>query len=240
MARLLFLFILISVGNFFRFIFLGVFDLKQILLLSMFPIGAALIFFIQKWLAKRDTTYIPLNEVKGEWNTTIYNRLAGRKMVYKGQKKVGEYKRFYFKWWQKIVNDVLEGNGTWYLNLSFISPDEEKIDIVETKNELFKAYQEWEVRRDGFIRGKIKTDYSIKNSVKLKEALILELGEESYYYQSYKIGSEIHVLQDGKVIASGKRSGFFSSTYHFHLQEEKEEHEVFLVLTYVLFHYVYK
>ncbi|MEA3318588.1 MAG: hypothetical protein U9Q88_01080 [Bacillota bacterium] len=241
MGKLLFLFIIGTIGMTLRFFIMGEFELDQIFILFLFPVGACVLWFVHKWMVRRDVNYIPSNTDE-IWNTHMGERYStGVKQLYKGKDKVAVYRRFYQHRWQHWVNEVVEGDGNWYMNLSFELDEAGKVEFVEKQSSLFKNNTSWRIKRDGETVGKVKTEFSMKNAAKLKEALTVEIDDKVIYYQSFGIGSATDVLIDGHVIGKGKRSEVLRSKYHFELvDDDYAKLEEVLVMVFILFNYVHK
>ncbi|HWO95890.1 MAG TPA: hypothetical protein VNM45_06075 [Bacillus sp. (in: firmicutes)] len=240
MERLLFLFIIGAIGMTLRFVILGKFEWNQVLTLFLFPIGAIVVWFIHRWMIERDSNYKP-KQIDENWNTYLGERYStGKKLLYKGTQRKGEYHRFYQHWWQHLFNEVIEGGGKWYMNLSFELQGGDKIKFIEQKKKKLRFNETWHIVQHDQIIGKVKTDYSMKNAAKLQEGLTLEMNDKVYYFKSFGIGSETEVLLDNKVIAKGKRSDSLRYKYHFEITEGYEELEPTLMMTYILFNYVHK
>lgn len=223
-----------------RFVIVGKFEWDQVLTLFLFLIGAVVVWFIHRWMIKRDSNYKP-KQIDDIWNTYMGERYStGKKLLYKGNQKKGEYHRFYQHWWQRLVNEVIEGGGKWYMNLSFELQSGDEITFVEQKKKKLRLNETWHIIQNDQVIGKVKTDYSMKNATKLQEGLTLELNNKVYYFKSFGIGSKTEVLLDNKVIAKGKRSDLLHSQYHFEVMEGYEELEPMLMITYILFNYVHK
>lgn len=238
MARMFFLFVIITIGIGLRYLFLGKFEWDQAYILFFFPGGALALWFIQKRMIKRDAEYVPKQPVEG-WSTYLGERYSpGPKFLYKGTQLAAEYHRFYPKWWQKTVNEIVEGDGKWYMNLSF-DLGNNKVVFLEKNDKKIRFNESWEIVENGKAIGQVRTDYSWKNSARLREGLILEAGDQAFYYKSSTLDTKTEVLYDGRVIARGKRSEILKSEYHFHVDQEFAEIEPLLSMTYILFNYVH-
>lgn len=240
MGRLLFIFIIGAIGMTLRFVILGKFEWDQVFTLFFFPIGAILVWFVHRWMIKRDLNYKP-KQTDENWNTYMGERYStGKKFLYKGSQRKGAYHRFYKHWWQHVFNEVIEGDGKWYMNLSFELQDGDRIKFIEQRKKKFRSNETWHTVKNDKIIGKVKTDYSMKNTVKLREGLTLEMNDKVYYFKSFGIGSKTEVLLNNKMIAKGERSDSLRSKYHFEIIEGDEEVELLLMMTYILFNYVHK
>jgi hypothetical protein len=236
---LLALFVVGAIGMTLRFILLGKLEWNQLFILLLFPIGAASILLIKRWQIKRDSNYQP-NETHDIWYTHMGERYStGKKLLFKGSQKIGEFRRFYPHWWQRIVNEVIEGDGKWYMNLSFTLHNGSLIQFVEQKQKKIHFNQTWHIIQNEEVIVTVRTDYSLKNAAKLQEGLILEIHNQTFYFQSFGIGSHTKVLMDDEVIAIEERSHLLRFQYQFEVKEGFEEIELLLVMTYVLFNYVH-
>jgi hypothetical protein len=231
LGRLLLLFVVGAIAMTARFFILGVYDWEQMLTLLLFPAGALVLFFIRLWELHQEACYVP-KSTQNVWHTYTREKYATNvKILYKGTEQIATYQRFYRHWWQKVVTMILEGEGKWYMNLSFTMQDNSQITFVEQQSSIWKANEMWHIVRDGEIIGSVKTDYSLKNAVKLQEGLFLQLGDTTYYYKSFGIGSKTEVLREGTVIATGKRITRWEYSF--------DGEDLPLVMTYILFNYVF-
>lgn len=165
--------------------------------------------------------------------------LFREKILYKGNVKQGEFHRFYQRWWQHAFNEVVEGDGKWFMNLSFHLQNGDHFTFVDQKKKIFRSNGTWHIYQNDQMIGKVKTDYSLKNAAKLQEGLFLELEDNTYYYKSISIDSKTEVLLGNRVIATGKRSSLLKSQYHFEAIESFKEIETLLMVTFILFNYVH-
>lgn len=241
MGKLLLFFVVGTIGITLRFFIIGEFEWNQAFLLLLFPIGAVVVWFIHRWMVRKDINYKPANTDE-HWSTHLGERYStGVKQLYKGTEKVADYHRFYQHRWQHFVNEVVEGDGNWYMNLTFNLAGEEKISFVEQRSSLFRNNTKWKIMQDGEPIGEVKTEYSIKNATKLKEALTVEIDDKVISYQSFGIGSATDVLIDNRVVGKGKRSEVLRSKYTFELVDNQySELEQILVMGFILFNYVHK
>lgn len=234
------LFITGLIGISLRYIILGKFEWNQLLILLLLPIATFAAYLIRKWQRKKDEKYEPSETREQVWYTHLFERsYSGKKKIFKGNNIIGEYYRYFPHKWQYIVSDMLNnGKKDLYLNLNF-SLHNISVQIFQPKIKWLKANHEWNIIQDGVVIGNIKTDYSLKNTVKLREGLILNYQNETYYFKSFGIGSETKVFKEDEVIAFGKQSEFLRYQYEFEVKEGYEEIEPILLMTYILFNYVY-
>ena len=238
-GRLLFLFMIGAIGLLLRFIFLEKFAWNQLFTLLLFPVGALILWLIMRWQILRDSNFNPIYETNS-YHTHMGERYSsGKKVLFKGKQKIGEFHRFYPKWWQRVVNEILEGDGKWYMNLSFNLHNESEVRFIHLKGKKIQSNESWHIVKNEQLIGKVTTDCSLKNATKLKEGIILEIDEEIYYFTSFGIGSETKVVINNEVIATGGRSNSLRFQYHFDVKEGHREIESLLVMTYILFNYVH-
>jgi hypothetical protein len=164
---------------------------------------------------------------------------TGKKRLFKGDKKMGEFRRFFPRPWQRIVNSILSDRNQWYLNLSFTFADGTSVQIIEKRDKLFRINTMWNMVQNGSVVAVARTDYSWKNKLKLRERMIVEIEGKTLFFQSPEMVSRTEVWLDGKMIAEGKRSQLLRWRYTFRVSEGYEEWERLLVTAYVLFNYAY-
>jgi hypothetical protein len=241
LGRLLFLFFIALLGIILRYIILGEFEWEHIVIVSFFLVGAFFLLIFIKWRVSLDEKYIPAQSEKKLWTTRIGERHSkGRKMLYFGETKRGEYRRYYAKWWHKIIVDILEGDGQWYMNLAVKWEDEDEIRFIDQTEKVWKLNWGWKIIQDSKEIGVIKTDFSLKNSTKLKEKFCLHYNGSLYEFYSSSIGSNIKVKKGGEMVAEGGQCEFLKNRYYFDVKEKFQHHENLLVMTYLLFNYVHK
>ncbi|TFJ91242.1 tubby C-terminal domain-like protein [Lentibacillus salicampi] len=235
MSRLIVLFIAGFIGLSLRYIILGEFELNQLLLLLMFPIASVLLLFIMKWQYNKDRDFQP---DKGENN--MVTRLGDRvsttsKQMYKDELQIGSYHRSYNSWWKRIVADVMDNSGQWYLNLSFSLLNNDQVIFKQKNENKIRGNKLWVIYHNGKEVGTVHTDYSIKNSAKLKENLYLEYGQNTYQFKSFGIGAKTEIYNNDNTVATGNRIG--NSVYQLVMDSENKHHSEMLFLVYILFNY---
>ncbi|WP_277680007.1 tubby C-terminal domain-like protein [Gracilibacillus dipsosauri] len=235
MSNLLILFIFGFIGLSLRFIIIGEFELDQLFLLLLFPIASILVYFIMKWQYNKDCNYEPR---MGERDlvTRLGDRVSTtKKKMYHGKKLIGTYQRFYNRWWKRVVADIMNNPGLWYLNLTFSLSNGEEI-VFKKKNETkIRGNNEWIIYLNNEGIGTVKTDYSLKNIGKLKESLYLEYKGNTYHYQSSSIRSVTEISVRGSKIATGERVS--GSVYELTVNDSHEKEAQMLFMVYILFNY---
>lgn len=239
LGRLWLFFVVASIGMALRFLVLGKFEWGQLLIVSGFLAGVLLIWGIERWQAWRDASYEGAED-EDVWHTHMAERFwTGKKRLFKGTKKMGEFWRFFPLPWQRIVNSILSDQNQWYLNLSFAFADGTSVQIIEQREKLFRVNDTWHIVQNGAVVAVARTDYSWKNKLKLRERMIVEIQGKTLFFQSPEMVSRTEVWLDGKMIAEGKRSRLLRWRYTFRVNEGYEEWERLLVAAYVLFNYAY-
>lgn len=235
LSNLLILFIFGFIGLSLRFIIIGEFELDQLFLLLLFPIASILVYFIMKWQYNKDRNYEPR---MGERDlvTRLGDRVSTtKKKMYHGKKLIGTYQRFYNRWWKRVVADIMNNPGLWYLNLTFSLSNGEEI-VFKKKNETkIRGNNEWIIYLNNEGIGTVKTDYSLKNIGKLKESLYLEYKGNTYHYQSSSIRSVTEISVTGSKIATGERVS--GSVYELTVNDSHEKEAQMLFMVYILFNY---
>lgn len=235
LSNLLILFIFGFIGLSLRFIIIGEFELDQLFLLLLFPIASILVYFIMKWQYNKDCNYEPR---MGERDlvTRLGDRVSTtKKKMYHGKKLIGTYQRFYNRWWKRVVADIMNNPGLWYLNLTFSLSNGEEI-VFKKKNETkIRGNNEWIIYLNNEGIGTVKTDYSLKNIGKLKESLYLEYKGNTYHYQSSSIRSVTEISVTGSKIATGERVS--GSVYELTVNDSHEKEAQMLFMVYILFNY---
>ncbi|WP_283152708.1 tubby C-terminal domain-like protein [Guptibacillus hwajinpoensis] len=237
MGKLLLLFVVGFIGLSLRYLLLGKFEMDQLLLLMGFPVAAILILFVMKWQHKKDLAFQPEAD-DGRMVTRLGDRVsAAPKRVFDGQELVGEYKRIYYSKWKRVVADIMDSPGRWFLNLAFSSEDGHHI-ILKGKNEnRLRGTNEWLIFSNNDEVGSIQMDYSVKNVAKLKESLYLNYYDHTYQYQSFGIGSKIVIRRDDHKIGEGKRTELGNSIYKLEMKDTYGEEAHVLFMGYILFNY---
>ncbi len=237
---LLFLFVG-AIGLTLRFIILDKFEWQQLFLVLLFLVTAIAFWFIHRWMLKKDVNYEP-TESDHRWNTYMRERFStGKKYLYQGSEKKGEYQRFYDHWWQHMINEIIAEKGIWYLNLSLQMIDGDFIYFIQQKKKKkFRVSETWHILKDDQLIGKITTDFSMKNAAKSNEGLFLQLHDQAYYFKSLGVGSKTEIILGDHVIGEGKRSDVGRYQYNFEVTEGYEDIESFLMMTFIVFNYVHK
>ncbi|PFG12237.1 hypothetical protein ATG70_0414 [Bacillus sp. es.036] len=237
MNKLLLLFIVGFIGLAFRYLVLGKFELDQLLLLLSFPVGAILIVFIMKRQQNKDRTFQP-----GVDEIHMVTRLGDRvsevpKQLYDRQELLGSYKRFYNSRWKRVVADIMDSPGRWFLNLAFSSEDGNEIVLQAKNDKPLRDTTEWLILFNDSEVGKIQMDYSVKNVASLKESLYLEYRNQTYHYTSFGIGAKTKISTNNHTIAEGERAELGNSIYAFDIDDTYKEDAEILFMGFVLFNY---
>ncbi|WP_166000691.1 hypothetical protein [Bacillus sp. Cs-700] len=236
MNKLLLLFIVGFIGLALRYLVLGEFEVDQLLLLLSFPVGAILIVFIMKRQQNKDRSFQP-----GVDEIHMVTRLGDRvsevpKQLYDRQELLGSYKRFYNSRWKRVVADIMDSPGRWFLNLTFSSEDG-KIVLLAKNDKPLRDTTEWLILLNDNEVGKIQMDYSVKNVATLNESLYLEYRNQTYHYTSFGIGATTKISTNNDTIAEGKRAELGNSIYALDIDDTYKEEAEILFMGFVLFNY---
>ncbi|MFC3040844.1 hypothetical protein ACFOGI_11350 [Virgibacillus xinjiangensis] len=235
MGRLIVLFIFGFIGLSLRYIFLGEFEGSQLLLLLMLPAGSVILLFIMKWQYNKDRDFLP---VQGEnhLSTRLGDRVSTTtKQLYKGETSIGTYHRVYNSWWKRVIADVLDNPGQWYLNLSFSLANNDQVMFQQKGENKIRGNKYWVVYHNEQRAGTIQTDYSLKNSAKLKESLFLEVGKNTYQFKSSGMNAKTEINRDDRTVATGDRT--MNSVYQLIMHSDDEPTPELLFMAFILFNY---
>ncbi|MBM7660237.1 hypothetical protein JOC85_001004 [Bacillus mesophilus] len=205
MSRLLVLFIAGFIGMSLRYILNGEFEANQLFTLLLFPVGSIFLLFVMKYQYNKDRDFKP--EPQDQYMVTMMGDRVSRtkKHMYLNTDHIGSYQRCYSRWWKRVVADVMDNPGQWYLNLNFSLSNGDTVTFKGRNENNLKGNSEWIIYRNDRQIGTVSTDYSLKNATKLQEGLFLEYGDQTYYYKSFGIGSRTEISLDDSVIATGER-----------------------------------
>lgn len=237
MLQMIMFFCIGIIGIGLRFLILGKFEWYQLFIVSLFLLAAFIFRFIEKWQKKRDEQFKPHQPQNDILYTYMMERFStGRKLLFKGNQKIGEYSRIYSRKWHQWMNQLFLIPG-WHLNLIFTLHDRGTVKFIKKKISPFN--QMWHIVENGQVIGTVKTDVTLKNSAKLKEQCILQIYDETFIFRSLSIQSRTEVLKDDRIAAIGTKP---FSRFQYQIQVEKEYHEIepYLMMTYILFNYAFK
>ncbi len=158
------------------------------------------------------------------------------KQLYDRQELLGSYKRFYNSRWKRVVADIMDSPGRWFLNLTFSSEDG-KIVLLAKNDKPLRDTTEWLILLNDNEVGKIQMDYSVKNVATLNESLYLEYRNQTYHYTSFGIGATTKISTNNDTIAEGKRAELGNSIYALDIDDTYKEEAEILFMGFVLFNY---
>ncbi|WP_156320955.1 hypothetical protein [Bacillus sp. JCM 19041] len=205
MSKLLLLFSAGFIGFTLRFIFIGEFELNQLLLLLSFPLAAILIYFIMKWQFNKDRNYHPDGQTHG-FTSRFGDRVSSSiKQIYYGQTYLGSYRREYTNRWKRIVADMMKNPGIWYLNLSFslTNGDQITFQLKDEKNK--RSDYEWIIHKNGEQVGFVQTNQAIKSKSNMKPFMRLTYRGSIYDYDAPIVGARTEIHYQDEIIAVGDR-----------------------------------
>lgn len=236
MTRLLALFLAGFIGLSLRFIYIGEFELNQLLFLGSLPLFSVVVALIMKRQYTKDEEYTPPS-----YSTAISTRLSDRvwdkpKPVFKDQKKIATYQRVYEKWWQRYVADLMNRPGIWYLKLLISFEDGTTITIREMKKK--DGNRSWGIYQDEKEIGSMQVDQSLKTAKDQMRKLYVQFDERHYELHSFLVGSQISLFDTDQEIAKGDRIERSIRELTFTKQLDIEEEQQ-LIPTYLFFNYIF-
>lgn len=234
------LFIVGFVGLFLRYLVMDEFEINQLLLLLVFPVASVLVLVIMKWQYNKDRDFQPPSG--GENRVTrLGDRISATpKQMYRGDVHIGTYRRFYHKWWKRIVADVANANaGAWYLNLSFSLSNGDHIQFIGINENKIRGNNGWVIWQNDRETGTIRTDFTMKKVAGLNESLYLEYGDDFYSFQSFGAGSKNNIYHHDTLVATGEKAGAMKLVYEFMLVADSDDAEM-LFMVYILFNYQFR
>jgi len=233
LSKLIVLFIAGFIGLSLRYIILGDFEIDQLLSLLLFPAGSMLVFFILKWQYNKDRDFQP-NQSKNKMVTRLGDRVSTTpKQMYRDKVHIGSYHRFYDKWWKRIIADIFDHPGHWYLNLTFTLHNGDRVVFKGENEHKVLGNMKWVIYKNDKEAGSINTDYSVKKSVKLLKSLYLQYGNNTYHFKSYSLRSKTEIYYDNHVIATGERAE--GAVYELTIDPALKHDWEMLFMVYILF-----
>jgi hypothetical protein len=235
LSKLIVLFIAGFIGLSLRYIISGEFEIDQLLSLLLFPAGSMLVFFILKWQYNKDRDFQP-NQSKNKMVTRLGDRVSTTtKQMYRDKVHIGSYHRYYNKWWKRIIADVFDDQGRWYLNLIFTLHSGDRVVIKGENDNKIIGNIAWVIYKNDKKVGTISTDYSVKNAIKFLESLHLQYGNNTYHFKSYSLRSKTEIYYDNYVIATGERAE--GAVYELTIDPALTHDWEMLFMVYILFNY---
>ncbi len=236
MTRLLVLFLAGFIGLLLRFVYVGEFELNQLLLLILFPIGAIVIALITRKQYINDQEYRPPAEMLTR-STRLADRVSDQpKPIFSNQHKIATYQRVYEKWWQRYVADGMGRPGNWYLKLHISFEDGPTLTIQELQKK--QANRTWGIYQNEKQIGSIAVDQSLKTVKDQQRKLFVQYENRHYEWQSALIGSRASLFDAHQEIAIGDRKERSIRALRFTAQLDSEEEQL-LTTTYLFFNYIF-
>ncbi|MCT2344653.1 tubby C-terminal domain-like protein [Niallia taxi] len=234
MIHLNFIFLLILIGTFLRFLVYGEFDASSIVLASLFPITSVLMYIAASYLAKKEQAYSP--KYDDSWSFYVLQKLLHTpKPLFKGKEKKGVYKRYYVKGWHWLIDSLMEGKSPMYYSF-YLTIDDHNYKVEWKRDKIFSNNDKWVIYKDGEYFGEAATDFRLKNAVQLKECVKATFGREELLVTSKTIKGEAVLQCNDKVVGTIKRSSLVSSSHIISIDENSDTY----ILVLVLFRMYYK
>uniref|UniRef100_UPI0035B52533 hypothetical protein n=1 Tax=Neobacillus sp. TaxID=2675273 RepID=UPI0035B52533 len=202
MYRLLILFVLVQLAILARYVVYEAFDPISYGSTYIFLIAAFIIYFVSKSFTKKELQYEP-RQISSWSFLNKQSVFTIEKPFYKGKVKRGTIQRRFLKKWHYLIADLL--GSKFFLALT-IKIDGVQFDIKPTKGKIFSKQDYWTIYKNGEIVGTAKTVVDIKNTVKLKEVIEFQIGENSYYTAAATVTSHISLIHKDEEIGEMKRN----------------------------------
>lgn len=224
MIKLNAMFVLLLLTAWARYLVYGAFELKMFLLVFLLPIFSIVIYYFGKRIAKKEYTFTPRN--RDEWSMYYAQSvLHTPKSLYKENKKRGELQVYFQQRWHYLVDKLVGDKSPWYLSLK-VTVDECIYDVKWFRKKKFNKDENWKIYKDGDQIGKATTNIKLKNVMKFKEVLAINIGELDYQILSYTVNGTATIYQDEELVGSVKREHLVSREL---LMEVKDDNPDLLV-----------
>lgn len=227
MIELILFFVLILFALLARFIVYGEFELLSLAAASLMPAASLVIFIISKKFANKEQAYQPENDLT-EWSFyQLQKSLMIAKPLFKGSEQRGFIRRYFSEKWKYAFADLF--GFDWYLSLK-IKIDEALYDVRWQRGKWFSQQDQWKIYKNGDLIGKAETLITLKNSVKLKEAIQFEFSDTSFTTSAITVNSEISLTCDGAQMGTLKRKHLISGVQVFDVHEDRPEFIIALIV----------
>lgn len=226
MYRLLILFVLVQLAILARYVVYEAFDPISYGATYIFLFAAFIIYFVSKSSTKKELQYEP-RQISSWSFLNKQSVFTIEKPFYKGEVKRGTIQRRFLKKWHYFIADLL--GSKFFLALT-IKIDGVQFDIKPTKEKFFSKQDYWTIYKNGEMVGTAKTVVDIKNTVKLKEVIEFQIGENSYYTAAATVTSHISLIHKDEEIGEMKRNHIISNVYVIDVKDDSPEKIIALIL----------
>ncbi|MER2107372.1 MAG: hypothetical protein ABS949_10585 [Solibacillus sp.] len=225
MFRLLATFVLVQLAILARYVVYDAFDSLFYASTYLLLIAAVAIYFVSKCFVKKEIGYTP-NETES-WSFLNKQRMFTiEKPLYKGNVRRGSIQRIFVEKWHYIITDLL--GSTFFLAFT-LKLDEHTFDVIPASGKLFSNQSYWTIHKNGQPIGTAKTVVDLKNTAKLKEVILLQIGDIVYSTAASTVTSHI-TLHNEQQIGEMKRSHLISSVNLLQVQDDTAEQMIALLL----------
>ncbi|KKI92075.1 hypothetical protein WQ54_11595 [Bacillus sp. SA1-12] len=226
MIELILLFVLLLLTALARYLVFGVFEPLSFAMIFLFPVAAFAIFIISKRFANKELSYQP-KDIVGWSFYNIQKSLIIKKPLFEGNNQRGYIKRYFPKKWQYAFGDILGFN--WYLCLE-IQIDQDTYDVRWYREKWLTNQDQWKIYKNGKQIGGAHTLINLKNSSKLKEAIVFRFNDTECVSSASTMTSTISLSQNEELLGTLKRNHILSNVQIIDIQEQRLDYIVALIV----------
>ncbi|SES01488.1 hypothetical protein SAMN04487944_11525 [Gracilibacillus ureilyticus] len=226
MIHLNLLFILILLTLLARYLVFDAFEPEIFAMTFLFPIASIILLVVCKRFAVKEREYQP-DGITGWSFYNVQKMLLIQKPLFKGTEKRGYIDRYFEKKWQYAVSDIFGSN--WYLSMK-VQIDGDAFEVRWYRQKWFTQQERWRIYKNDEHVGEARTLINLKNTAKLKEALEVRFGEQSYISSASTVTSTINLTHNEESVGSLKRNHLVSGIQVIDTKEDKPEYILALIL----------
>ncbi|WP_026690922.1 hypothetical protein [Alteribacter aurantiacus] len=238
MTRMIAFFLVAGIGIILRWVFVGEFELYQLLLASAFLIVSPIFLQINRVQRNKDTSYIP-EPPTGAWSTSIKERwLTGEKKLYHDHQLVATYKREYQNIIQMATADLMNGSGLWHLELHFQFQNGRSYKVIG--KESWRGDARHPILEGNTVVGEIVTVAKTKHAVKRLETNHLFIGDQSFEFRAKTTSSVIGIYKGEQCVGQVSAQHNGVRTLDLKPGHVTEAEESLLLIGWIVFSYRFK
>ncbi|MBU9720379.1 MULTISPECIES: hypothetical protein [Bacillaceae] len=235
MTKLIAFFFVALLGITLRWLIIGEYNPTQLQLAFILLAAAPFILLISLVQKKKDEVYKPLHP-NNEWSTSLKDKwLTGSKKLYYGYNLVATFNRVYEKTYHKVIADLMNTPGLWFLKLQFNFENGNsyfvKSEDKKKQNTLFVIFDE------NIPIAEMITDMRVKNIKKLIENINLKIDKRVYEFRARSIRSDIEIYKDGGRVGLINRNSNGIRTLTFKEEAVSKEDKPILLIGWITFTY---
>ncbi|WP_416150019.1 hypothetical protein ACM26V_03200 [Salipaludibacillus sp. HK11] len=236
MTKMIAFFLVALIGIALRRLILGEYESYQLQLTYIFLVASVVFLWISISQKRKDGAYTPIHS-KEQWTTSLSDKwFTGEKRIYQREELVATYNRFYTRKYHKIVADLMNTPGLWFLQLTFHFKNGRTFTV--TSNENWKGNARYTIWEKDKNVAEIRSDLKSEHVKKLLEQTLIEIGGNVYEFRARTIQSRIELVKNGEPIGEVDRDligGIRSLS--FHSSEVSDESEPILLICWIVFTY---